>query len=64
MPACLAADGEFYVCQNGGTTGPWRAAEMTVPSIQRVREGGTPEILLTEVAGVAAQRAQRSRVRG
>ena len=51
--ACvLGADGEFYVCQNGGTTGPWRAAEMTVPSIQRVREGGVPEILLTEVDGV------------
>jgi gluconolactonase len=50
--ACVfGQDGEVYVCQNGGTTGPWRAAEMTVPSIQRVREGGRPEILLTEVAG-------------
>ena len=52
--SCVAGrDGAFYVCQNGGTTGPWRAAEMTVPSIQRVREGGAPEILLTEVAGHA-----------
>ena len=52
--ACvLGADGALYVCQNGGTTGPWRAAEMTVPSIQRVTEGGKPEILLTEVAGIA-----------
>ena len=47
----LGSDGAFYVCQNGGTTGPWRAAEMTTPSIQRVREGGAPEIMLTEVAG-------------
>src|SRR4051812_8613895 len=52
--ACvLGSDGLLYVCQNGGTTGPWRAAEMTTPSIQRVTEGGEPEILLTEVAGIA-----------
>src|SRR5262245_28721369 len=51
--ACvLGSDGLLYVCQNGGTTGPWRAAEMTKPSIQRVPEGGEPEILLTEVAGI------------
>jgi gluconolactonase len=48
----LGADGEVYVCQNGGTVGPWRAAEMTVASIQRIREGGKPEILLTEVNGI------------
>jgi len=48
----LGSDGLMYVCQNGGTTGPWRAAEMTIPSIQRVAEGGKPEILLTEVAGI------------
>jgi len=46
------ADGALYLCQNGGTCGPWRAAEMTVASIQRVREGGVAEILLTEIAGV------------
>ncbi|WP_051371329.1 SMP-30/gluconolactonase/LRE family protein [Mesorhizobium loti] len=51
--ACvLGSDGLLYVCQNGGTTGPWRAAEMTKPSIQRVAEGGKPEILLTEVSGI------------
>jgi gluconolactonase len=51
--ACvLGSDGLLYVCQNGGTTGPWRAAEMTTPSIQRVAEGGKPEILLSEVAGI------------
>jgi gluconolactonase len=48
----LGSDGALYVCQNGGTTGPWRAAEMIDPSIQRVREGGTAEALITEVAGV------------
>jgi gluconolactonase len=49
----LGADGALYVCQNGGTVGPWRAAEMTKPSIQRVRKDGRPEILLTSVAGIA-----------
>jgi gluconolactonase len=47
----LGADG-VYVCQNGGTVGPWRAAEMTVASIQRITEGGKPEILLTDVEGI------------
>jgi gluconolactonase len=41
-----------YVCQNGGTVGPWRAAEMVAPSIQRVREGGVAEVLVTEVEGI------------
>ena len=51
--ACvLGSDGRMYVCQNGGTTGPWRAAEMTTPSIQRVAEGGKAEIILTEIAGI------------
>ena len=48
----LGADGELYICQNGGTVGPWRATEMTVPSIQRVREGGEAEILVTEINGI------------
>jgi gluconolactonase len=48
----LGADGELYVCQNGGTVGPWRAAEMSVPSIQKVRPGGKAEILCTEVDGI------------
>jgi gluconolactonase len=48
----LGSDGALYVCQNGGTTGPWRAAEMTTPSIQRVVEGGKAEIILTEVEGI------------
>ena len=50
--ACvMGAGGEVYVCQNGGTVGPWRAAEMTAPSIQCVSEGGAPEALVTEVEG-------------
>ena len=48
----LGASGELYVCQNGGTVGPWRAAEMSVPSIQKVRPGGKAEILCTEVEGI------------
>lgn len=48
----LGSDGALYVCQNGGTVGPWRAAEMSVPSIQRVYPGGRPEILVTEVEGI------------
>ena len=52
--ACvLGSDGALYVCQNGGTVGPWRAAEMTTPSIQRVHEGGAAETLVTEIAGIA-----------
>lgn len=50
----LGLDGAIYVCQNGGTVGPWRAAEMSRPSIQRVdREGGSAEILVTEIEGIA-----------
>ncbi len=48
----LGSDGALYVCQNGGTTGPWRAKEMVTPSIQRVREGGEVEELIIEVAGI------------
>ncbi len=48
----LGSNDALYVCQNGGTTGPWRAAEMTSPSIQRVVEGGVAETILTEVDGI------------
>jgi gluconolactonase len=48
----LGADGVLYACQNGGTTGPWRAEEMVAPSIQRIaREGGPAEIIATELDG-------------
>lgn len=50
----LGEDGVMYVCQNGGTTGPWRAEEMVTPSIQRIEtEGGRAEILATELDGKA-----------
>jgi gluconolactonase len=48
----LGSDDALYVCQNGGTTGPWRAAEMIDASIQLVREGGKAEALITEVEGI------------
>jgi gluconolactonase len=51
--ACvLGTDGSLYVCQNGGTVGPWRAKEMTSPSIQVIdREGGKAKIITTEIEG-------------
>ena len=48
----LGSDGALYVCQNGGTTGPWRAAEMVEPSIQRVRESGKAEALITHIGAI------------
>ncbi|MGZ4792978.1 MAG: hypothetical protein ACXWBO_14025, partial [Ilumatobacteraceae bacterium] len=36
----LGRDGEVYVCQNGGTVGPWRAAQMVPFSIQVVPSRG------------------------
>lgn len=49
----LGAGGELYVCQNGGTVGPWRAAEMVSASIQRIdHEGGPAEIICTEIEGI------------
>lgn len=51
--SCVLGDGgRMYVCQNGGTVGPWRAAEMSVPSIQVIeREGGPARIVATELDG-------------
>jgi gluconolactonase len=50
--SCVLGSDGVYVCQNGGTVGPWRAAEMTVASIQRISEGGKPETICSEVAGI------------
>lgn len=48
----LGEGGVLYACQNGGTTGPWRAEEMVTPSIQRIEtEGGPAEIIATELDG-------------
>jgi gluconolactonase len=50
----VGADGTLYVCQNGGTVGPWRAEEMLAPSIQRiVSEGGSAEIIVTQIDGIS-----------
>ena len=50
----VGGDGSLYVCQNGGTVGPWRAAEMTAPSIQRIGTEGEPaEIIATAIDGIA-----------
>ena len=48
----LGSDGALYVCQNGGTVGPWRAAEMSVPSIQRVGPAARRRSSCTEVDGI------------
>jgi gluconolactonase len=48
----MGSDGVFYVCQNGGTNGPWRAARMIDASIQFVRRDGKAETLITEVEGI------------
>lgn len=49
--ACvLGENGRIYVCQNGGTVGPWRADVMLSPSIQVIdKEGGKAEIICTEI---------------
>jgi len=49
----LGSQCDLYVCQNGGTVGPWRAEEMVSASIQRVeREGARAEIICTEIEGI------------
>jgi gluconolactonase len=49
----LGNAGELYVCQNGGTTGPWRAENMVAPSIQVISaEGKQAEIFSTEIDGI------------
>src|SRR5918994_5263820 len=53
--SCVVGErGILYVCQNGGTVGPGRSEEMSVPSIQRIeREGGPADVILTEIDGIA-----------
>jgi gluconolactonase len=54
--ACmLGSDGQLYITQNGGTVGAWRAAVMSVPSIQKASPDGNVEILVTEVDGIPLQ---------
>ena len=50
----LGKSGELYVCQNGGTTGPWRAQQMIQPSIQVIAsEGSKAEIITTQIEGIS-----------
>jgi gluconolactonase len=51
----LGSDGYLYVTQNGGVVGPWRAAQLIDPSIQRVAPDGTIEEIITEIEGVPLQ---------
>lgn len=48
----LGSDGCLYVCQNGGRVGPWRAKEMTAPSIQRIDTNGECSILATSLSDI------------
>ena len=50
--SCALGSERALLCQNGGTTGPWRAKEMVEPSIQRVHAGGKAETLITHVEGI------------
>lgn len=50
----LGKAGELYVCQNGGTTGPWRAEKMVQPSIQVISsQGAKAETLATQIDGIS-----------
>lgn len=51
----LGSDGSLYVTQNGGVVGPWRAATLIDPSIQRIAPDGTLDELITEVEGMRLQ---------
>ena len=49
----VGTSGAMYVCQNGGTTGPWRAEEMVTPSIQVIeKEGSKAQIICSEIDGI------------
>lgn len=48
----LNADGSVVVCQNGGTTGPWRAAEQIAAGIQLISSDGSKvETIATHIDG-------------
>lgn len=48
----FGSEGELYVCQNGGTVGPWRAPVMTTAGIQVVTPSGGVSTLVTEIDGL------------
>lgn len=49
--AVFGSEGELYVCQNGGTVGPWRAPVMTEAGIQVVSPSGEVASLVTRIDG-------------
>jgi gluconolactonase len=49
--ACMRGLDGLYVTQNGGTAGPWRSPNPTVPGIQKIDEAGSVEILVSDVDG-------------
>ena len=53
--ASVGSDGAVYLTQNGGTAGAWKAAVMSVPSIQRAWPDGRCETVADTVAGLALQ---------
>lgn len=49
----MCADGSVVVCQNGGTTGPWRAKERVPAGIQLISPDGTSvRSIATEIDGL------------
>jgi gluconolactonase len=52
----LGRDGLIYVANNGGSSGELRAFDVSLGYIQRVAEGGRPEIVATEIDGRALRR--------
>ncbi len=54
--ATLGSDGLIYVANNGGALGGLRAFDFGPGYVQRVAEGGEPEILATEIDGRALSR--------
>jgi gluconolactonase len=48
----MGASGEVYVCQNGGTVGPWRADTLVDAGIQIVGPDGSIRYACTEIDGI------------
>lgn len=48
----VGAAGEVYVCQNGGTVGPWRAGTLVEAGIQVVESDGSIRYACTAIGGV------------
>jgi gluconolactonase len=49
--ACCAGTDAVYITQIGASVGAWRSSRPAAPSIQKVRDGGKVETVLTSVGG-------------